>query len=76
MSENVTNELLLEHLKRIQDRMGKVETGVADVMAELRTHKAMLGALVSSEAIQDGRIADISERLERIESRLDLREVD
>ena len=76
MAGNVTNELLLEHLKRIQDRLGRLELGMDDVMIELRSHKAILGALVSSEATQDGRIAGISKRLDRIETRLDLREAE
>ncbi|ROT95824.1 hypothetical protein [Histidinibacterium lentulum] len=76
MAENVTNELLLEHLKRIPDRLTRVDGGLGDVMTELRAHKAILGSLVSSEAVRDGRIADISQRLERIETRLDLREAE
>ncbi|MGR3435471.1 MAG: hypothetical protein ACU0CO_11385 [Shimia sp.] len=76
MAENVTNELLLEHMKRIQERLSRVEHGMDDLMTELRSHKAILGALVSSEAAQDGRIADISHRLDRIEKRLDLREAE
>ncbi|MGR3501013.1 hypothetical protein [Pseudaestuariivita sp.] len=74
MAENVTNELLLEHLKRMQDRLNGLENGQKDIMAELRSHKSILGALVSSESIQDGRIAEISVRLDRIEARLDLKE--
>ncbi|MGR3490892.1 MAG: hypothetical protein ACU0DW_02450 [Shimia sp.] len=74
MPENVTNGLLLEHLKRIQDRMVRMESGLDDVMVELRSHKAILGALVSSEAVQDSRIADISSHPHRIETRLELRE--
>ena len=76
MAGNVTNELLLEHLKRIQDRLGRLELGMDDVMIGLRSHKAILGALVSSEVTQDGRIAGISKRLDRIETHLDLREAE
>jgi hypothetical protein len=74
MADDVTNELLLEHLKRIQERLGRVERGQSDIMTELRAHKPLLGALVSQEAVQDGRVADLTERIERIERRLDLRE--
>ena len=72
----VTNELLYETLKRMQTRLGRLETGQSEIMAELRSHKAMLGALVTSEATQDGRIADVSVRLDRIETRLELRDAD
>ena len=70
----VTNELIYETLKRMQDRLSRLENGQTDIMTELRSHKAMLGALVTSEAAQDGRIAEVSVRLDRIEARLELRE--
>ena len=70
----VTNELIYETLKRMRDRLSRLEGGQTDIMTELRSHKAMLGALVTSEAAQDGRIAEVSVRLDRIEARLELRE--
>ena len=72
----VTNELLLEHMKRIPGRLSRLESGQTDIMTELRSHKALLGALVSQEAVQDGRIADLAARLDRVERRLDLREAE
>ena len=71
---SVTNELILEHLKSIQERLGRLENGQKDILGELRSHKTMLGTLISDDAIQDGRIAELADRLERIEKRLDLRD--
>jgi hypothetical protein len=70
----VTNELILEHLKSIQDKLGKLDRGQRDIQSELRSHKSMLGTIISDDALQDGRIAEIYDRLERIEARLALRD--
>ncbi|MCL3883670.1 hypothetical protein [Marivita sp. GX14005] len=70
----VTNELILEHLKSIQDKLVQLDRGQRDIQSELRTHKTMLGAIISDDALQDGRIAEIYDRLDRIEARLSLRD--
>ncbi len=72
--ERVTNELIYETLKRMQERLGRLETGQADILTELRVHKSLLGALVSEGAVQDGRIAELTSRVDRVEHRLELRE--
>ncbi|MBC7156307.1 MAG: hypothetical protein H5U20_02200 [Rhodobacteraceae bacterium] len=71
---DITNELLLEHLKRIQERLGRLDDGQRDIMGELRSHKTILATLLADDAAQDGRIADLANRMERIERRLELRD--
>ncbi|MEL6551736.1 MAG: hypothetical protein AAFQ54_15955 [Pseudomonadota bacterium] len=78
MSEdNVTNELLLETLKAMQTTLGEISNDVHDVhdvKADLRGVKGHMAAFVQAEVAQDGAIAAIQTRLERIERRLDLSE--
>ncbi|MBL0923187.1 MAG: hypothetical protein IBJ12_01790 [Sphingomonadaceae bacterium] len=78
MSENVEN-LVLEHLKRIQaslDRMERRITELTSRVANLESGQAAimqhLTHLASADAAQQVAIDHISERLDRIERRLEL----
>ena len=71
----VTNELLYEVLKSIHTRMDKLDTGLSDLRSEMIT---MRGAIVTVQ--QDinniyGILARHETRLDRIENRLELREL-
>ena len=46
MTSNVTNELLLEHLKRLQLDVSTVKSDVSQIKAELVAVKTHIGALV------------------------------
>ncbi len=72
MSENVTNELLFETLKAVQAKLASVADGVLDVRAELRAMKGHMAAFMQSELAQDGSLATIDARIERIERRLEI----
>ena len=64
--------LMLEHLKRVQAQMSRVEEKVDEVAADLRGVKQHMAAFLTSEFNQDASIASIKSRLDRIERRLDL----
>ena len=64
---NVTNDLLLEHLKRLQ-------LGQSDLKADMLEVKQRLGFMEESLASLSRRADRMSERVERIERRLDLAE--
>ncbi|GEM_PF-289280 len=71
----VTNELIFELLKPIQSRMSAVEQGQRETKQELN---AMRGVLVSMQSdLQNiyGILGRHDNRLDRIERRLELREL-
>ena len=72
MAENVTNELILEHLKAIQAKLADVASEVHDLKADVRGVKGHMASFMQSEVSQDGAIATLQERLDRIERRLEI----
>lgn len=70
----IDNSLILEPLKQIQDRLGRVEDKLDALGADMRNLKAHQTASMSSEVVQDTAIASLAFRLERVERRLDLRD--
>jgi hypothetical protein len=74
MAENVTNELLLETLKAIQTKIAKVADDITDLKTDVRGIKGHMAAFMQSEVAQDGSLASIQARLDRIERRLELHE--
>lgn len=82
MGENVTNELILEHLKRLQSGQSQILGRLETVEAEVRNVKSYVGTikhdmatLIDASTSQDTTIAMLRTRLERIEKRLDLTDV-
>lgn len=74
MTDNVTNELILEHLKAIQGKLTTMASDIADIKADNRAHRSLTTGLVQSEDLHGGQIASMQSRLERIEQRLELSE--
>ena len=74
MTDNVTNELLLETLKAVQAKLSRVADDIADIKTDMRGVKGHMAAFMQSEVAQDGTLAAIQSRLDRIERRLDLHE--
>lgn len=72
MADNVTNELLLESLRAIQGKLSKMADDLVDLKSDMRGVKGHMAAFMQSEVAQDGTLASIQSRLERIERRLDL----
>ncbi len=70
----VTNELILEHLKRVQDRLSRLETGQTAIFEELRSHKSLIAGALTSQVAHESTTAGLTMRLDRIEARLDIRE--
>jgi hypothetical protein len=64
--------LMVEHLKRFQVQMTRIEEKVEGVAADLRGVKQHMAAFLTSEVNQDADMASMRLRLERIERRLDL----
>ena len=74
MAENVTNQLLLEHLKAVQAKLAAMAEDVQDLKADMRGLKAHMAGFMQSEVGQDSAIASMQSRLERIERRLELQD--
>ncbi|KJV10127.1 hypothetical protein VZ95_06990 [Elstera litoralis] len=71
---NVTNALILEHLKAIQGKLSTMADDLTDVKTDMRGLKTHMAGFMQSEVAQDGVLASIRARLDRIERRLDLTE--
>ena len=75
MAEAITNELLYEVLKSIQSLLDRIETGVSEVKAELVSIRGHMVAIQSDIYNIYGILGRHDNRLERIERRLELREL-
>lgn len=71
----VTNELMYEVLKSIQSRLDRIEAGIGEVKSELVSVRGHMIAIQSDVHNIYGVLARHDERLDRIERRLDLREL-
>ena len=78
MSNKVTNQLLLEHLKAIQSKLSTMANDIGDLKSDMRGLKSHMAGYMQSEVAQDmaqdSAIATMQTRLERIERRLELRD--
>ncbi len=67
-------DLMLEILKRMQVSIARLENNMSDVASDLRSVKSHMSGFMQSEFRQDTDLADVKQRLDRIERRLDLRD--
>ena len=72
MSDNVTNDLLLEHLKSIQTKLKEHDNRFSWIEKELRAIKAHVAGLVQSDLNRDADYASLALRIDRIERRLEI----
>lgn len=72
MADNVTNVSFLETLKAIQSKLADMASDIVDLKADMRGLKGHIEAFMQSEVAQDGAIASIQFKIERIEQRLNL----
>ena len=72
MADNVTNELILEHLKAMRSEMSDMRSRLSSVESEMRAVKGHLAVLVQADLGRDERIAGFEVRLERVERRLEI----
>ena len=66
--------LMLKHLKSIQNQLTDIRGAISDLAVDVRGLKGHQASFMQSEISQDGRIADLTARLERVVNRLDLRD--
>jgi hypothetical protein len=71
----VTNDLMYEVLKSIQSRLDRVEAGIGEVKSELVSVRGHMIAIQSDVHNIYGVLARHDERFDRIERRLELREL-
>ena len=72
MAQNVTNELILEHLRQMQSKLSNMATEISETRADMRSLKGHVASMLQSNVSKDGEIAAIKLRIERIEHRLEL----
>jgi hypothetical protein len=68
------DSLTLRYLRRLDDKMDSLQTDIADLASEVRGIKSHMAGFMQNELAQDGAIAGLKKRLDRIERRLDLNE--
>ncbi|MEM1381940.1 MAG: hypothetical protein AAGH41_15100 [Pseudomonadota bacterium] len=74
MSETVTNELMYELMKRMNDRLVRLEAGLQRVEGRLGSFDAFSVGLLQTDTRHEADLVAIRDRLDRIEQRLDLRD--
>ena len=72
LTDYVEYQLILQHLKSIQAKLGTVAADLTDLKADMRGLKAHMAGFMQSEVAQDSAIAGLQVRLDRIEKRLEL----
>ncbi len=72
MADNVTNESFFATLQAIQAKLTDVASDIVDLKADMRGLKSHIAAFMQSEVAQDGAIASIQLKIERIEQRPNL----
>ena len=73
MNEKVEN-LILEHLRVMRIDISSLKDEMVGVRAEMRAMKQYMAGFLTDGTRQDGEIAELKLRLERIEKRLELSE--
>jgi predicted nucleic acid-binding Zn-ribbon protein len=68
----ITNELMFEQLKAIRSDMSVMKSDIREIRDELRAVKSHVAGLVQSDLNRDSAIASLTQRVERIERRLEL----
>lgn len=66
--------LTLRYLRRLDDKIDRLGDQLSDLTSEVRGIKTHMAGFMQTEVAQDGQIASIKDRLNRIERRLDLTE--
>lgn len=72
MADVVTNELILEHLKSIQQRLSNLENGQADIKTSLVSIQQHMTGFMTHATAHESAIANLQLRMERLERRLEI----
>jgi hypothetical protein len=70
----IDSTLLWNHLKEIRDEQKAMRSDMHVMSNDMRSIKGHMASFMANEVVQDTRIAELMERLERVEQRLELRE--
>ena len=70
----IDGSLLYEVLKSVQSDVRDIKTDIASIKLDLRSVKGHMASYMINEIAQDTALANLLERVERIERRLDLAE--
>ena len=68
----VNNELILEHLKRIQARLDNIEKEITGLKSAVISSHEIMAAFMKSDARREGEVFGLEQRIDKIERRLDL----
>ena len=68
----VTNELIFEVLKAVQADASATKSDIRDMKARLASIESFIATLHTDSTRQTIRVEELQERIERIETRLDL----
>ncbi len=71
----ITNELMYELLKRTHQRIDRVDTSLGEIKSELQSIRGTMISMHQDIHNTYGVLARHEQRLDRIESRLELREL-
>lgn len=66
------DSLVSRYLRKLDEKIDRLDERQQESTAELRSIKTHMSAFLQSEVAQDGSLASILARLDRIERRLDL----
>ena len=66
--------LVLRYLRRLESKFDAMAADIADIKAGQAAMRHQTVALVATDAAQEGTLATIQARLDRLEKRLDLRD--
>ena len=72
MSDTEPDNIVLRYLRKLDERTQRIEDSQKDIAADLRIVKGHMASFMQSETRQDGTMAAMQERLERIERRLEI----
>jgi hypothetical protein len=68
------DNLTLRYLRRLDEKIDRIGDQLADLTTDVRGLKTHIAGFMQNEVSQDGAIASIRQRLERIERRPELTE--
>ncbi|MBV8774746.1 MAG: hypothetical protein JO166_20795 [Deltaproteobacteria bacterium] len=72
MADTVTNELLFEHLKRIQGRLDNIEREIVGLKSAVISSHEVMAAFMKNDTRREGEIFALEQRMAKIERRLEL----
>ena len=73
MSTNAEpDSISLRYLRKLDERTEHIEENQKDMAADIRILKGHMAGFMQAETRQDGAMASMSERIDRIEKRLEI----